>query len=147
MPTPAKRATVYFDPALHKARRLKAAETERSVSDLVNEAARALLAEDTDDLAALPDRADEPTVWFESSVARQTASGSWTGSRRWPTTRHRLGAPSCRAVRLTGFEDVYRIVYTVAADVLVVEVGNRREVYRWRERQPAIMALSSALGP
>ncbi|MFV1996787.1 MAG: ribbon-helix-helix domain-containing protein, partial [Acidiferrobacterales bacterium] len=33
-----KRATVYFDPALHRALRVKAAETERSLSDLVNEA-------------------------------------------------------------------------------------------------------------
>ena len=71
-----KRATVYFDSALHKALRLKAAETERSVSDVVNEAVRALLAEDADDLAALRDRADEPTVTFESFVQELRAEGS-----------------------------------------------------------------------
>ena len=47
-----KRATVYFDPLLHRALRIKAAETETSVSDLVNEAVRAALAEDADDIEA-----------------------------------------------------------------------------------------------
>ncbi len=70
------RATVYFDSALHKALRLKAAETERSVSDVVNEAVRALLAEDADDLAALGDRAHEPTVSFESFVRDLKAEGA-----------------------------------------------------------------------
>ena len=77
MPAPSpKRATVYFDAALHKALRLKAAETERSVSDLVNEAVRALLAEDADDLAALRDRAAEPTVSFEAFVRDLRAEGA-----------------------------------------------------------------------
>ncbi len=71
-----KRATVYFDSALHKALRLKAAETERSVSDVVNEAVRVLLAEDADDLAALRDRADESTVSFESFVRDLKAEGA-----------------------------------------------------------------------
>ena len=71
-----KRATVYFDPVLHKALRLKAAETERSVSDVVNEAVRVLLAEDADDLAAIRERADEPTVSFESFVRDLKAEGS-----------------------------------------------------------------------
>ena len=64
MPTP-KRATVYFDPGLHRALRIKAASTERSLSDLVNEAIRASLAEDADDLAAFADRAREPSLAFE----------------------------------------------------------------------------------
>lgn len=64
MPTP-KRATVYFDPGLHRALRIKAASTERSLSDLVNEAIRASLAEDADDLAAFADRAKEPSLAFE----------------------------------------------------------------------------------
>ena len=74
--TSPKRATVYFDSALHKALRLKAAETERSVSDVVNEAVRVLLAEDADDLAALRDRADEPAVSFESFVRDLKAEGA-----------------------------------------------------------------------
>lgn len=64
MPT-LKRATVYFDPALHRALRIKAASTERSLSDLVNAALRASLAEDADDLAAFEARVNEPSLAFE----------------------------------------------------------------------------------
>ena len=60
-----KRATVYFDPSLHKALRVKAAQTEHSVSDLVNAAVRRSLAEDADDLAAFDTRAKEPNLAFE----------------------------------------------------------------------------------
>ena len=59
-----RRATVYFDPSLHKALRIKAAETERSLSDLVNVAIRQSLAEDAEDLAAFEERAQEPTLAF-----------------------------------------------------------------------------------
>jgi len=64
----AKRATVYFETDVHRALRLKAAETERSVSDLVNEAVRAQLAEDVDDLEAFKARKKEPAVRFEDFV-------------------------------------------------------------------------------
>jgi plasmid stability protein len=60
-----KRATVYFDPNLHKALRIKAAQTERSLSDLVNTAIRQALAEDAEDLAAFEERAREPSLAFE----------------------------------------------------------------------------------
>lgn len=63
-----KRATVYFDESLHKALRIKAAETDQSISDLVNLAVRRELAEDVEDLAAFRDRAAEPTVDFEEFV-------------------------------------------------------------------------------
>lgn len=64
----AKRATVYFDESLHKALRLKAAETGQSISDLVNTAVRTTLLEDAEDLAAFRKRAKEPTVAFEDLV-------------------------------------------------------------------------------
>lgn len=70
-----KRATVYFDPALHRALRLKAAETDRSLSDLVNEAVRLSLAEDAEDLAAFESRASEPDLPFESVVKELRRSG------------------------------------------------------------------------
>lgn len=60
-----KRATVYFDPTLHRALRIKAASTERSLSDLVNAAIRASLAEDAEDLEAFAARAKEPSLAFE----------------------------------------------------------------------------------
>lgn len=63
-----KRATVYFDPEIHKALRHKSAEVDRSVSDLVNDAVRASLAEDAEDLAAFEERSAEPSVPFERMV-------------------------------------------------------------------------------
>jgi hypothetical protein len=68
MKTAQKRATVYFDPELHRALRLKALETERSVSDLVNEAIRVQLAEDLEDLEAFAARVEEPNLAFEDVV-------------------------------------------------------------------------------
>jgi plasmid stability protein len=62
----ARRATVYLDPALHRALRIKAAETDQSVSDIVNEAVRLTLAEDAEDLAAYRARAKEPSLDFET---------------------------------------------------------------------------------
>ena len=62
----AKRATVYLDPDLHRALRMKAAETEQSVSELVNEALRLSLVEDADDIAAFRKRAKEPNLDFET---------------------------------------------------------------------------------
>lgn len=70
-----KRATVYFDPALHRALRLKAAETDRSLSDLVNEAVRHSLAEDAEDLAAFDERVAESDLPFESVVKELKRSG------------------------------------------------------------------------
>jgi hypothetical protein len=61
----AKRATVYFDATLHRALRLKAAETDQSLSELVNAAIRQSLAEDAEDLAAFEARAREPNLPFE----------------------------------------------------------------------------------
>ena len=60
-----KRATVYFDPVLHRALRVKAAETERSLSDLVNEAVQLSLADDAEDLAAFEQRVNEPVIAYE----------------------------------------------------------------------------------
>jgi hypothetical protein len=70
-----KRATVYFDAQLHRALRLKAAETDRSLSDLVNEAVRLSLAEDAEDLAAYKQRASEPDLVFEDVVEELKRSG------------------------------------------------------------------------
>ena len=65
---PTKRATVYFEAPIHRALRLKSAETDASVSELVNAAVRRSLAEDADDLAAFHERAREPRVTFETVV-------------------------------------------------------------------------------
>lgn len=63
-----KRATVYFDPTVHRALRLKAAETDQSLSKLVNAAVSRILAEDAEDLEAFEARAREPNLAFETVV-------------------------------------------------------------------------------
>jgi hypothetical protein len=63
-----KRATVYFEPEIHRALRLKAAATDRSISDMVNDAVKLALAEDAEDLAAFEERAHEKSVDFETAV-------------------------------------------------------------------------------
>ncbi len=61
-----KRSTVYFDPALHKALKLKAASTDLSLSELVDEAVRLLLREDQEDLDVIAQRVSEPEITYEA---------------------------------------------------------------------------------
>ena len=61
-----KRSTVYFDPEMHKALKLKAATTDHSLSELVDEAVRLLLREDQDDLETIANRVSEPEISYES---------------------------------------------------------------------------------
>ena len=75
MATQTKRATIYFDPNLHRALRLKAVETSRSVSELVNEAVREALSEDADDLLAFEQRADETLISYEGMIKRLKKDG------------------------------------------------------------------------
>ena len=75
MATESKRATIYFDPDLHKALRLKAAETSRSITNLVNEAVREALSEDVEDLSAFDDRKDEPLISYDQMVKRLKRDG------------------------------------------------------------------------
>ncbi len=68
MKTAVKRATVYLDDDLHRALRLKAAATSRSISELVNEAVKESLAEDEADLSAYRERVNEPAISYEAFV-------------------------------------------------------------------------------
>jgi hypothetical protein len=70
-----KRATIYFDADLHKALRLKAVETNQSLSELVNDAVREALAEDAEDLAAFDERAEEPAIPYDEMVMRLRKDG------------------------------------------------------------------------
>jgi plasmid stability protein len=70
-----KRATIYFDPDLHRALRLKAAETSRSITDLVNEAVRQALAEDAEDLTAFEERTAEPLISYDAMVKKLKKDG------------------------------------------------------------------------
>ena len=70
-----KRSTIYFDPQLHTALRIKSAHSHRSISEIVNQAVRAALAEDQEDLSAFDERADEPTVSYEELLNDLKAHG------------------------------------------------------------------------
>ena len=63
-----KRATVYFEPDVHRALRLKAAASDRSISDMVNDAVKIALAEDAGDLAAFVERKNEKSLSFDTFV-------------------------------------------------------------------------------
>lgn len=70
------RSTLYLDPALHQALRLKDASTRRSMSTIVNDAVRAALREDEEDLAAFAERAGEQTLSYEDFLAQLKADGT-----------------------------------------------------------------------
>lgn len=70
-----KRTTIYFEPDIHKALRLKSAVSERSISEMVNDAVRYSLAEDAEDLSVFDERANEPTIDFEDFVKEMKRSG------------------------------------------------------------------------
>ncbi|MEO7503366.1 MAG: CopG family transcriptional regulator [Gemmatimonadaceae bacterium] len=71
-----KRSTIYLEEPLHKALRVKAAETDTSISDLVNTAVRHALAEDAEDLKSFRDRAKEPRMSFEDLVRDMKRRGT-----------------------------------------------------------------------
>jgi predicted transcriptional regulator len=75
MKTNTKRTTIYLDSDLHHALRIKAAETEYSMSELVQEAVKFSLAEDSIDLAAFDERKKEPSLSFENVVKKLRTNG------------------------------------------------------------------------
>ena len=72
---PVKRSAVYLDSHLHKILQLKAIETSRSISDLVNEAIRHELAEDQHDLETFQKRAKESTISYEQLLKELKSDG------------------------------------------------------------------------
>ncbi len=75
MKTETKRATIYLDPELHRALRLKAVHADISISDLVNDAVKLSLAEDAIDLAAFDETKREKSVNFADVVKKLRARG------------------------------------------------------------------------
>jgi hypothetical protein len=69
-------ATLYIDPTLHRARRLKAAVAHRSISEIVNDAIRAALREDEEDIAAFAERERETPMSYEVFLTRLKADGT-----------------------------------------------------------------------
>ena len=70
-----KRVTVYFEPTLHTAIRLKSVHTQRTVSEIVNDAVREALRDDQEDLAAFEDRVAEPVIAYEALLKDLKAHG------------------------------------------------------------------------
>ena len=64
-----------MDASLDKVLREKAAETDQSVSDLVNDAVRLALEEEKEDLTSFEQRAHEPDLPFEAVVKDLKARG------------------------------------------------------------------------
>ena len=75
MATQTKRATIYFDPDLHKALKLKALETSRSITDLVNQAVRESLSEDAEDILTFNERKDEPLISYDQMLKKLRKDG------------------------------------------------------------------------
>ena len=75
MSTLSKRSTVYFEPAIHKALKLRALSSDSSVSELIDEAVRLLMREDQEDLAAIRHRIDEPEISYEELLNTLEADG------------------------------------------------------------------------
>lgn len=75
MSVQSKRSTIYLEPDLHRAVRLKSANTNRSISDIVNESLRLALAEDEADLRAFEEHANDPLMTYEELLTKLKADG------------------------------------------------------------------------
>jgi len=75
MNSSSRRSTIYFDSEIHKAIKLKAAVTNKSLSELVNLAVRQMLQEDREDLTAFNDRVAEPTISYEQLLDELKSDG------------------------------------------------------------------------
>jgi len=75
MTSQTKRTTIYLDPNLHRALRLKAIAVSRSISDLVNESLRETMAEDAEDISAFEEGVNEPVISYDEMVKRLKTDG------------------------------------------------------------------------
>ncbi len=76
MATQMKRSTIYFDPDLHKALKLKALETSRSITDIVNQSVREAFLEDAEDLIAFEGRQNEATISYDQMLKKLKKNGT-----------------------------------------------------------------------
>jgi mRNA interferase RelE/StbE len=155
-----KRATIYFDAQVHQALRLRAAASNRSISEMVNEAVRIALAEDADDLRDVEIRQAEPSADFEEFVSiqekvdvyrltlkksaskeLQAVSGNETLDRLIKKIKELANNPRPQgSEKLAGRLNLYRfrqgdyrVIYSVDDQsrlVDVIKIGHRRDVYR-----------------
>tara|TARA_R100000027_G_scaffold32887_1_gene24094 strand:- start:736 stop:966 length:231 start_codon:yes stop_codon:yes gene_type:complete len=70
------KATLYLDESVHNALRIKAAETRQTMSDLVNDALKAALREDLEDISDWKKRKKEKTVSYDELLSQLQADGT-----------------------------------------------------------------------
>lgn len=70
-----KRTTIYLDPDLHKALKLKAIETSSSMSELINNAVKESIIEDLEDSDAFVDRVNEELVSYDAMIRKLKNNG------------------------------------------------------------------------
>jgi predicted transcriptional regulator len=70
-----RRTTIYLDPDLHEALCVKAVSISRSLSELVNDAVRAALTDDEEDIAAFDARNRGPLISYDEMVRRLRKGG------------------------------------------------------------------------
>ena len=70
-----QRSTIYFEPSVHKALRIKAAEESRSISDVIHEALGLLASEDAEDVADFDARIGEPNIGHDEFLLSLKADG------------------------------------------------------------------------
>lgn len=70
-----KRSTVYFEPAIHQALKMRAASSDVSISELIDEAVCLLMREDQEDLIAISERSDEPEMSYEDFLSELKIDG------------------------------------------------------------------------
>ncbi len=75
MTSRSKRTTVYLDPVLYKALKLKALDCEMSVSEIINETIKERLIEEVEDLADIEKRRKETPITYEEFIKRLKKDG------------------------------------------------------------------------
>ena len=75
MPKQTKKTTIYFEPSVHEALRIKAAEESRSMSDVIHEAVSLLVSEYAEDIADFDARIGEPNIGYDEFVHGLKADG------------------------------------------------------------------------
>lgn len=70
-----KRTTIYLDPDLHRALKLKAIEKSESISALINQAVRMSIIEDLEDNEAFAERVNEELVSYDDLISKMKKNG------------------------------------------------------------------------
>ena len=72
-----KRATIYFEPDIHRVLKIKAALIGKTISQLINSAVKKELREDEKDILTFSERENEPTISFKVLLEDLKASGKF----------------------------------------------------------------------